>query len=210
MSYKKHIILIILLASAAYAGTLRNGFIGDDHILFEDNNFYKDKHNLSRLFKKDFVTSFDDIDPALTSQKKSFSGCVAYRPVVALSFFLDSFLWKNNTAGYHFTNIFLHALTSVCVFFFIVAFAVPESLAFTAAALFAVHPIHAEVVNCIGYRSDLLSMLFYLLAFLMYIKRYTSSAPGKQLALSLFFFCLALLAKESVAPYGAGGILNIQ
>ncbi len=193
MPLKKTFLLLALAIAVSYSTALPNRFIGDDVALFVGNNFYKDPHNLTKLFSRDFITRFSDIDAASMSGQKSFSGCVAYRPVTALSFFFDYFIWKLNPFGFHLTNVLLHFLV-VCQIYLLVSVIVKnEGLALLTSGLFAVHPINAEVVNYIGYRSDLLAVLFYLLALRSFIR---SATDSKTPFLGYGAFLLALLSKE--------------
>ena len=86
-----------------------------------------------------------------------------------------------------------------------------QNPAFIAALLFAAHPIHTEAVTWVGGIPELSFTLFYLLSFYLYInsnKRYTPLNPllrgenknkrwGKGFILSLLFFFLAALCKET-------------
>jgi len=195
---KKTALLIIGIVFLAYANTLFNDFIGDDRSIFLENNFYANPGNLPRLFQKSFITTFEDIDPAANKQP-SFSGCVSYRPAVSLSFFFDHFLWGTNAAGYHLSNLMLHLLAVFLVYFSVQRIIENHALALFASLLFAIHPINAEAVNNIGYRSDLLLVIFYLAAFLSFVKSRTGGRDaGKQpLVASYVFFAAALLSKES-------------
>lgn len=191
MPLKKTFLLLALAIAVTYSTALPNRFVGDDVALFVGNKFYKDPQNLTKLFSREFITSFADIDPASMSGEWSFSGCVAYRPVTALSFFFDSFIWRLNPHGLHLTNVLLHFLVVCQIYLLIFAITKKEGLALLAAGFFAVHPIHAEVVNYIGYRSDLLAVLFYLLALRSFIR--SSGIPW----VGYLSFLLALLSKET-------------
>ena len=45
-----------------------------------------------------------------------------YRPLSTLSYALDSFLCNDNVAGWRVTNLALHGLCSILIFFFIISF----------------------------------------------------------------------------------------
>lgn len=192
-------LLIAGIIFLVYANTLRNDFIGDDTFLFVDNNFYHDPKNLSKIFSKDFVIKSSSISPALNGTERSSSGCVSYRPVSALSFFADYSLWKLRPFGYHMSNIILHSGVAVLVFLLSLALLKNQRMALMAALLFAVHPIHSEAVSNIGYRSDLLALLFYLASLVLFIRQKTFYAfkKGMLMACSYGVFFLALFSKES-------------
>ncbi len=199
MTNKKTSLLLFLLIFLTYANALGNGFIGDDNFLFLENNFYKNPRNLSKLFSKDFITKFSDIDPATSSVNTiSTSGCVSYRLITALSFFIDNFFWKLNPHGFHLTNIVIHFFVSCLVYTLSLLIIKNENVAFFASLLFAVHPIQTEVVNNIGYRSDLLVTLFYLLAVIGFIKAEVhKKAVKSRYVWPLSSFFIALFSKET-------------
>lgn len=133
-----------------------------------------------------------------------------WMPVNWLSFGLDYLLWGMNPAGYHLTNVLLHA-AGVAVFFCVVrallraAFpARPASDpwlsvgALVAALAFGIHPLRVESVAWITERRDVLSGLFYLLAlwaYLRYVERRAKSAYWTALGC----FALALMSKSITA-----------
>jgi len=183
-----------------FCPALQNGFVGDDFAVFVENNFYKNPAHLSRLVSPDFITKFSDIDAASQPGESSYSVCVAYRPVTAVSFFLSYFLWKENSLGHHFENIFLHFLVVWLVFGLLTRLSRDRTLGLLAALLYATHPINAEVVNIVSYRSDLLAVIFYLSAFLLYVRcdEFLGWRRHVNLGFSCFCFALGLFAKENV------------
>ncbi len=198
MDNRKSILLLVLVVILTYSNSLSNKFIGDDVPIFIDNNFYHDLKNIPKILSKEFILRYEDVDFSQGAQKNSFSGFVSFRPVVALTFFFDYYLWHDNPFGHHLTNILLHALVSCLMFYFVQRLFPSGTVALWAAFFFAVHPVQAEVVNSIGYRSDLLVTIFYLLSLLAYIQ-YTEASPkkGGLLCLAYLFFFLTLFSKES-------------
>ena len=76
--------------------------------------------------------------------------------------------------------------------------------AFAAALIFALHPINSEVVNWVSALPELLYTLFLLAAFYIYITLdLNASLRGRALwtALSLIFFFVALLSKETAMVF---------
>lgn len=125
---------------------------------------------------------------------------------------LGFLLWKLNPIGYHLTNLLLHILNVLLVYLFVVQLVLltggtqkQEASGFNAswvlqapfatAAIFAAHPIHVESVAYIKNRSDLLTLLFFLLS-LMLLIRYSLNNKIYAYLLSLFMFILALFSKE--------------
>src|SRR3989338_2847860 len=113
---RKDIFLIIALTFLAFANTLFNDFTGDAHSLFVENHFYENAANLGKIFTDQLVMSPKDLASGFVTHPVDYSGFVSYRPVTALSFFFDCWLWKNNHFGYHLTNLILHILNAVLVY----------------------------------------------------------------------------------------------
>ncbi len=113
-----------------------------------------------------------------------------FRPMRALSLYIDHFLWRDNPAGYHFTNIILNSVAVIAVFFFAQFVFGDTAAAFLAALLFAFHPVHTETVVWIKNRTELFSFIFYISAFLLFFRNYY---------FSVVLFILALLSKETAA-----------
>jgi protein O-mannosyl-transferase len=127
-----------------------------------------------------------------------------YMPLTWLTYMADSALWNDQPAGYHLTNLLLHAANAVL--FYDVAQrllrrAAPEvstasplggSLAAAGAAFFfALHPLRAESVAWITQRRDLLAAFFLLLSFRSYL-----AEDAGRLRRSFLFFLLSLLSKS--------------
>jgi tetratricopeptide (TPR) repeat protein len=88
-----------------------------------------------------------------------------------------------------------HVITVLLVFLVINALTGNNLVAFLAALLFSIHPVHTESVAYISGRRDILSTLFYLLGFYSFI-RYRASSKLKYSALFLLCYLLALGSKE--------------
>jgi tetratricopeptide (TPR) repeat protein len=67
--------------------------------------------------------------------------------------------------------------------------------------LFATHPIHSEVIAVISHRKDLLALLFYLIAFILYLRGLYSSSIKKYILMfsSVVSYILAMFSKEVAA-----------
>jgi Dolichyl-phosphate-mannose-protein mannosyltransferase len=114
-----------------------------------------------------------------------------YRPLAFVAHALDWQLWGARAAGFHLTNIVLHAAASALVFA-IGRRLLDRSAALLAALLFALHPASHEAVYWIAARFDLLATTF-MLASLLLLWRDEAWTYG----LGVVCFALALLSKES-------------
>src|SRR5205814_1877512 len=77
-----------------------------------------------------------------------------FRPLIALSFFLDVKLWGLTPAGFHLTNVLAHVLVSLGVLRLAARVTGSEVGALSAGLLFAIHPAHSESVAFISGRTD--------------------------------------------------------
>ena len=136
-----------------------------------------------------------------------------YYPVLHSAFWFEHCLWGDSVLGYHLLNIGLHA-TAACLFALTLArlrsqTGGPIRLTETewlAAAVFALHPVCVESVAWISEQKNTLSLVFYLLAALVYL-RFDRDRQGRWYALALGFFVLALLSKSVTATLPAALLL---
>ncbi len=97
----------------------------------------------------------------------------------------------------HFNNIWTFALG--CMFLYLVFaryfFRTNQDLAFLAALLFTMHPIHSEAIANVKSRDEIFSLIFVSLTFL-YSFKFVESKKPMDLFWSCVLFLLALLSKE--------------
>jgi tetratricopeptide (TPR) repeat protein len=193
--------LVGALAIVPYLNAVANDFVLDDVAIVAENPTIRDLGNVGRIFGTDYwgttgrATAI--IDPGL------------YRPLTILSYAVDYRLWQLRPAGYHVVNIVLHAAASVVVFLLCADLLGSLIAGAVAAAIFAVHPVHAEAVTGIVGRAEILATLFFLLAFRR--ARSAPSAPPAGAApppwratlVSAGLYFLGLLSKETAVTLPA-------
>lgn len=194
--FVKMIALIIALTAIVYYGTLNNSFVGDDAAIIVNNAFIKNKQNLPLVFSKEYLTSLKDLN--FQGTRDTGAGEISYRPVVTLSYFLDYRLWKLNAFGYHLTNLILHIINALIIFYLVNLITAKPIAGFISALLFALHPVNTEVVSAICFREDLLAFLFFTASLVFYISAQKSSGRKSKLnyLMSLGLFFPALFSKE--------------
>lgn len=173
-------ILFVVLAFVAYSAVINSYFLSDDFDV------------VGKILAGDWPVVW-------ASEHGGF-----FRPLFTASFILDSLFWGENPAGYHLTNVALHALNSLLVYAFAHRLARnlklseehKHGIGLAAGLLFLLHPSHTESVSFISGRADLLATLFCLAALLAYIS-YAETKRVLLLILSLLSFVLALLSKET-------------
>ena len=167
---------MILLATLIYLNSLHNQFVFDDIPLILKNPSIRD-------FKKILLFFTSGIDR------------IPYRPLRWISYAIDYQFSALNPLGYHISNITFHALTSILIYLTISALVENSRIALFAALLFAVHPVHTDSVAYISGRRDILSSLFYILGFYLFLE-YRKKERLKFLILSFVAYLLAISSKE--------------
>ena len=170
--------LILIIVLTVFYPVLSAGVIDlDDTSMIMDLNIYDQNISLKKLFFPETPVAY-------------------FRPLLTISYIVDSKIWEMEYSGYHLTNIIFHLLNSIILYFIVLNFfkgfnqntVVPI---FTT-LLFAVHPLTCESVAWISGRSDILAAFFSLLAFWVY----QSSSKFRYFGVMLCLF-LGLLSKES-------------
>ncbi len=128
-----------------------------------------------------------------------------FRPLVELSYYLDSRLWGLEKSFLHLENIILHTLNAVLVYLvsarvFRITGRKSASLPFLSAALFALHPVNTEAVSWIAGRTDPLAA-FFVLSSTLFLMDYLENNRISAFLLSLAFLFTGLFAKESVIVF---------
>lgn len=176
------ILLAAMLAAAAlvYWQALAAGFIWDDDDYVTANATLRSLAGLGQIW----------FQPGATPQ---------YYPIVHTSFWLEHHLWQDWAPGYHTVNVVLHAINAFLVGVVLRRLSVPG--AWLAAVLFLVHPVEVESVAWITERKNTLSLFFYLLAAIAYIKFLAGRQAGDRwyqgrgYLAALALFVAALLCK---------------
>lgn len=176
---RQPLVIVLVLTVLAYALSLTNEFVWDDKIIVVG------------------VPAYSEFDFA--AMILGLANGLEYLPVRDLTLAIDFLLWSDNPFGFHLTNLVLYGLTSWVVFLLVervcclLGETEPQRIAMWTAILFALHPLHVEVVHFITGRNNILALLFGLLTvhFLLKIGRFN-------VALACCTFVLALFSKASL------------
>jgi tetratricopeptide (TPR) repeat protein len=120
-----------------------------------------------------------------------------WHPVTWVSHAVDYQLFSLDPAGHHDSNLLLHVLNALLLFWVLYRATAKAGRSFMVAALFALHPINVESVAWVAERKNLLSMLFLLLTMLAY-QWYARRPRASAYLLVAFLFALALMSKPQV------------
>ena len=187
-------LILILLAFGVYCNSLVNQYALDDYSLILENQDTKAGGGLSNIFHI-LGTSYRNGTLAGDNQ--------LYRPLSKVMFAIEWSMSPNNPFPGHFMNVSLYTLSIVLLFRMLRRYLTGQILVpFLATALFAVHPLHTEVVANIKGRDDILCFLLFVITAL-YVHRYVTLQKTKHLVFAgiSFFFCM--LSKESAITFVA-------
>lgn len=116
-----------------------------------------------------------------------------------ISYMADFSLWRFDAFGYHLTNVFLHIMVSLSVFFLFNMMTRDRRIAFFGALFYGLHPAHTAAVTYIAGRADPLAALFSLLSVILLHLHFNAGKRTFSVlfyALSVGAFLTALLSKE--------------
>jgi tetratricopeptide (TPR) repeat protein len=117
-----------------------------------------------------------------------------WHPLTWLSLQLDSQLFGTSAPVYHRTNVVLHAVNTLLLFWLLQRLTGAMWCSALVAALFGLHPTHVESVAWISERKDVLSALFWLLTMAAYAWYAERPSMGRYV-LVVLAFVLGLMAK---------------
>ncbi|MEN6457586.1 MAG: tetratricopeptide repeat protein [Thermoguttaceae bacterium] len=146
--------LLCLAIGLIYGKTLGHTFVClDDHVCVSGNPL---------------VTNGLTIRNAAWALSHRYAG--VWAPTVWISHTLDWTLYGPWAGGHHLTNVLLHAVTTLLLFFALQRMTGRLWPSALAAALFAVHPLRVESVAWVTERKDMLSGLFFTLTLWAYAR----------------------------------------
>jgi len=172
-----------------YANSLNNPFVYDDYRLIVENPTIQNLTGVLPILVRDIT-----------------------RPLVSLSYAADTAVWGTRPFGYHMTNVLLHAVNVILVYWIGLLAATdwrrkgggafglapePRVVALAASVLAAVHPVMTQAVGYVTGRSEVLYSLFFLASLLA--ARQWMRAGGWWWLASLALWVLSLASKETAA-----------
>ena len=174
------IVALVLLVAISYSNAVTPTFVWDDHQLIEMNPLVRSNASLLKPF---FVPFFPE---TVANYGRGY-----YRPLTLLSLFVEYRLRGNEPAGFHATNVCLHLVNVLLLYFVCRRGGASRPASFFASAAWALAPRLTESVSWISGRTDLLGGLGTFAALLAFL----SPSPFVRAAAPLFFGA-GLLGKE--------------
>jgi len=177
------LIVLALLAIAAYSNALRGAFLYDDFPYVVENPQVQ-QPTARRLFGE-----------PLTAETPQLG---LYRPLVVASYALQARGRGEEapTWPFHALNVALHACVTLLLARLALQIGLAPVSALVGAALFAVHPVHVEPVDWIVGRAELLAALLGLAYVVLSLEANRTGTRGRRIA-AWACFAAACLSKES-------------
>ncbi len=175
--------LIVCVGALVYANAIKGAFVLDDGLLVQGNTYIREWKNIGKAFSEDVGEG--------GGGDYSF-----WRPLQLVTYMVDYTFWKADPTGYHLTNILLHVLAALILFWLIQLLFKDRLLALLTALLFVAHPVHTEAVTYISGRPDPLSTVFILLTLVFTVKA-ADTRRVSLLFLTLLSYVAALLSREN-------------
>jgi len=125
---------------------------------------------------------------------------IEYYPVEETARWFQWQLWGPEPLGYHLTNVGLHIVNALLVWWLLAKFRL--RLAWLGGLIFAIHPVQVESVAWIAELKNMLSLTPLLLAMGAWID-YEERRDTREYWMALALFLAAMLCKISAAPFPA-------
>ncbi|MGE4384300.1 MAG: glycosyltransferase family 39 protein [Endomicrobiaceae bacterium] len=183
---KTKLFFFILLSSAVffiYAKSLSFGFtdLDDDTLVVKNIHYISNISNIHKHFLTDcyYIHDFQ-----------------YYRPVLSVSFSIESMLFGGNPKIYHINNMIFFILSVFLMYCLLDKLNFNKTIVKIICMLVAVHPVFTSCAVWIPARNDTLLLIFLILSLINFIN-YLEKNDIKYLILYGFFFITALFTKET-------------
>jgi len=200
--YQWQIVTLVCFAVLPYLNTLFHEFVLDDRVVFTENQFVqKGISGIPDIFSHN---SFEGYFSG--SGKSSSVADDRYRPLSLAYFAIQHQVFGNNPLVAHFLHLVFYAL--LCIFLFdllsrLLAYKWKDqspTMPLLTMALFAVLPIHTEVVANVKSIDEIFAFLFASLAFRSLLIHQEKGAK-LHWVLSFLWFLGAMFSKESAVAF---------
>jgi hypothetical protein len=190
-----YLLVLVGVVFLLYSNTFNNPFILDDWSNITSN---------ISLRLEDF--SLKEIKESARDSQ------ISTRPISYITFALNYYFHQFRLPGYHLVNILIHVFAGIFLYLFFKItlslesqrqqIVVSNMLAFSAALLWVIHPLHIQSVTYIVQRMNSMAAMFYILSMLLYVQARVTPAMLKKFLYfggCLISGLLALGSKEIAA-----------
>jgi tetratricopeptide (TPR) repeat protein len=184
-------LILVILSFLIYSNTINHDYVLDDFSVIKDNIVVKKGLSaVPEIFQTHYRYGYGHQNASL------------YRPLTLSIFALEWELFPDQPAFAHLINVLAYALLNLLLFRFLLHLFEPKYawLAFLSCFLFALHPIHTEVVANIKSLDEILAMGLAIASTLL-LYHYLDKKKIVIYICSLLLFTLAFFAKESTVAF---------
>jgi len=152
--------------------------------------------NLLTIKNIDFISNYKNIPNFFLTDCYFGKETQYYRPILNISFSIESILFKYNLKVYHTTNILLFIFSLYFIFLFVSKLNFNNTILKFLILSFAVHPALSSVPVWIPSRNDTLLTIFFMISLINFIN-YLKTNRNFYLFIHLLFFTISLFTKET-------------
>jgi tetratricopeptide (TPR) repeat protein len=178
---KTQFVIAVLLALATFIAYARA--LNSDFIYLDDRTYVTENATVQKGL------TWEGVKWAISTVHGS-----NWHPLTWLSHMLDWSLYGPNPRGHHFTNLVLHVVNVVLLFYALCRMTGAVWASAFVAGAFGLHPAHVESVAWVAERKDVLSTCLGLLTVIAYV-RYVEVRSASRYLLLILMFALSLCAK---------------
>jgi len=173
--------LLAVIVLFVYAPSLSNEFVN-----WDDGKLIYNNETVKNFSWESIKTAWTTFDPEL------------YIPLTRFSYQVEYFIFAHNPFYFHLTDLLLHIINTILVFWLLLVLTGKRSISFFVALLFGIHTLNVEAVAWASARKAVLSSFFFLLSMVSYAMFMMKSRKKKYYIWSLLAFFLGLLSKVSI------------
>ena len=183
--------ILVLITFLVYSNSLQNGYNLDDELVTRNHP----------LTSKGLTALGEIFNSPYYQDESGYS--FGYRPIVLISFAIEHELFGEDPKVGHFINLLIYIVTILLGFKLLLKWLEEDKkwIAFISLLIFAVHPLHTEVVDSLKNRDELLSFLFLLVSINFLINKSKEKISFWRFAFFLLFLILSLWSKISSLPF---------
>lgn len=178
----KHFFIVVLTILLTYGNGVKNNYSLDDHLVIKNDK-------ISEMGWKDVFSTFS------FTEKNGY--VYSYRPTLIASFLAEYKVFGKNPHVSHIISILLYIVVCILLYGIIISLGGSATFALISTLIFAVYPIHTEVIDNIKSRDELFVNVFGLLSILIYVRKgMFKNNLSKNIVLFLVIL-LGLMTKQS-------------
>ena len=186
---RKFGLFIFILVFAIYGNTSLNSYSVDDDLIVDGNEQAEAGcHSVSEILTTNYLSQGDKVG--------------SYRAIPRITYALEFSLFGRNPSISHLINVILFYLSCLLILWLLLLLFRQENTVaiLFAVTLFALHPLHTEVVASLKNRDELMQLLFSLCTSIALVQ-FARHGKAFYAVLTGFCFLIALACKESSVQF---------